>query len=201
MIDLNSEKFSTVDRKPVFNDGKAGEVVCTVKIVKKNPEQPANYPDWELILVDPNNKAELSKGFYYLDPTHERYEKQLKFQGTALNHIIHSIYGKDVKVPPAATPKELLDNVMNMALQGVAGKQFKFAVTYGTKMIPNKRGFLGIKTFVPFMTANLEETLPISADFDLLERIVPDDMPTAQVTPGSITSDDGSSNKLPWEED
>lgn len=195
MIDLN--KIDVKDKNPIFNNGKAGEVIATFKIVKKEDNDASRLPDWNVLFEDSQNRV-LKEGFYYLDPSRyqsdEKFKNRLNYEAITLKHMVNAFYGKDFEFPAFSTPKEMLDGCMEL-LSKHNDKKVKIGVTFGTTKRPSKNGYLVLKTTFPFITTNLDEDINFSK-IDLMERPQPS-TPEQEDTSNYNT---GGSEALPWDQ-
>lgn len=189
MINLNEVE---VKINPVFNNGNAGEALAKIKVVRKQPTDKPNFPDWKVSYFDQKNR-ELNDGFYYLDPSKyasdEKFKNRLNYEALRLKHMVNALYGDEFEFPVFATPKEMLDGCMEL-LQAKNGTTVKVGATYGTTKRPSKNGWIQVKSTFPFILGDLSKEISFS-NSDLLER------PTPSSTPADSQK---SEEKLPWDQ-
>ena len=202
LINLNDEKFD-VSEISIFNNGKAGIVSdCEITIEKKKPTDSYNAPDYKIMIVD--KFGSVNTGLYYLDPKHEKFKDQLKYQGRDLKHIHRAVFG-DKELPTFKDTKEMLDKVMEAIKAVEKTAKVRVAVCYGTTQRPS--AYLRLRNFPPFIESmsipvdKTELTLKVT---DQIDRLVPDKgtTPTTKSEDWAITetkeSTKSESDDLPF---
>jgi len=170
-IDLNDAGFDS-SSSAIFNGGKGGKVNdASMRVEKKTTDD--RSPDWKIFFVDAAG-GEVNEGYYYVDETHENFKKRLKYQGSALRHMLHAAFGPETAIPKFASVKEMLDKCM-LKLQSISPDvKFRVGVSYGTEVRPD--AYLRVRNYPPFMepmTVPENESVIIMDGRYLLERPVP----------------------------
>lgn len=192
LINLDSEEFDSKVAK-IFNNGEAGRSKCILhSVVAKTSEDKDNAPDYKVVFADPSG-ATINISFWELSDTNAQYyQENLKRDGKKLKHILHTLYGKSFKIPPANTAVELLKNSMSL-INAKVGTALNIMTVYGTDSRPSS--FLNIRSFPPFMeiaSVSEEESLLKFTGFELKHK--PEGTSTALASNEST----GSVN---WEEE
>lgn len=194
-IDLNA--IDVKDKNPVFNNGKAGEVIVKITVSAKKPTDEERMPDWTITFTDKENR-QIFEGFYYLDParftSEEKFNNFLKYEASRLKHLVHAFYGKAFEFPKYDSPKAMLNGCMQLLIR-YNNSTVKIGVTFGTVKRPSRKGFIQLKSTFPFITTNLNEEITFS-DRDLMERPTPNDIPDN--TSGSSDNDTSGEIVMPW---
>lgn len=184
---INFNEISVSKGSSVFNEGNAGEVICTIAAKKKLPTDGDKLPDWKLFFYD-DQKREINEGFYYIDPERfadkEKFNNKVNFEAATLKHVVNALHGKDTEYPPFQDTKQMLDWCMEMVAKA-QGSKVKAGFTYGTTKRP--KNYLSLKRTFPFITTNLDEAIKFNNN-DLMER----------PTPTTTASEDTKGDDLPW---
>jgi len=188
-INLNDDTYD-VSSSIIFNKGNAGKVenVAIDSVEKADKSDGSNVPDWKITYRD-SDGGTINEGYYYLDTKHEKYKNHLKYQGAALRHLIHAVFGEDTKLPEFETAKEMLDKCMTQISKADPGKLYRLAVNYGRKDYTST--YLRVRRFPEFiepMSVSAEESRIVFGPNELLDRPVKDEeeSTTAFATSGTV---------------
>lgn len=173
-INLNDRNFDVGD-VTIFNEGKAGRVNdVTLRVEKKDSSDTSRSPDWKVFYTDPAG-GEVNDGYYYLDQKHEKFKTHLKYQGAALKHLLHAVFGEKMQIPEFKTAKEMLDKCMTELSKTPEDKKFRVGVSYGTGTRPS--AYLRVKPYPvfiePMSVPEAESRIVFTGDY-LMQRPVAD---------------------------
>lgn len=173
-IDFNKGEDYISEIK-IFNEGVAGVVgPVQLKITRKGPDDNPKSPDYKLFAV--NESGEINEGFYYYESSEDKGFKN--FQAQKLIMLARGVLGDDVKFPAFTTPREALDQIMQMVAKAVKGKSYRIVCTYGTTKRPEM--YLGFKNFGRFVQPWDEDNLLTLEVSDNTVRATKKNEPTSE---------------------
>lgn len=168
MINLNEVKEGGIS---IFNNGEAGAARATLSdVVKKQPSDPDNAPDYKLIFQDKNGKMDL--GIYVpSDDDEKRASREL----SRLMHIGRAVMGKDYQFPAVSSYEDAYKKVMSLVKKEGKDKEFNVFVCYGYTGRPSM--YLGLRyfNFIENGSVELENTHLSASPSDVLKRPKPDE--------------------------
>lgn len=175
MSKINLNSFVQDDKEVVvFNNGAAGRTKnVTVSILKKQPGDKDNSPDFKIFFTDPN-KGSINLGIYY--PTERTKDSEISIRYNQLVNILWSLNPslKNKELPEFENHRQGYDFLLQQIAKNSNGSLVNVFASYGIKKKPET--YLSLRAYNIVEPANTpDETtklVPVSKgnDYDDIMR-------------------------------